>query len=95
MQNLGGQTKSIMVFSELAYCLNCIHNWDDHSLLDLIGFFAEVVILPKESLFFRTVINPLVTGLTNRYPPGYRSECDVEFVLFFRLPPNLDSGLTS
>ena len=39
--------------------------------------------------------NPLVTSLTNRYPPGYRSECDVELVLFFRLPPNLDSGLTS
>ena len=56
MQNLGGQTKSIMVFSELAYCLNCIHNWDDHSLLDLIRLFAEVVILPKESVYFRTVI---------------------------------------
>ena len=28
-------------------------------------------------------------------PQDTKSGCDVEFVLFFQLPPNLDSGLTS
>ena len=33
MQNLGGQTKSIMVFSEVSCCLNCPDRWEGHMSL--------------------------------------------------------------
>ena len=42
-----------------------------------------------------TPLAPWLPALQIGIPQDTESGCDLEFVLFFRLPPNLDSGLTS
>ena len=52
MQNLGGQTKSIMVFSELAYCLVLCAERMRSAILHFI-IFIFIFLSPQENRLFQ------------------------------------------